>query len=227
MILITGAAQGLGKSCALELSKRGHPVVIHYRSSKKKAEEVAAQCNAPIIQGDFSTPASTQLFCEKYLEQFPNTSGLVNNVGNYFEGNISQTTENQWFDLFQTNLHAPFQLMKALLPALKKSQGCIVNIGTSGTRSLRANTYATAYTATKSTLAYLTASFAKELAPDHVRVNMVSPGFLEISQNMPESLPMGRPATFEEAAKLVAFFFEKEAEYITGQNIEIAGAVAL
>lgn len=228
MILITGAAQGLGRAIALELSARKKKVVIHYRQSKEKAEEVSRLCNnAPLIQGDFSTPESTKDFSQRYLEEFPETKGLVNNVGNYFEGNVSQTTEEQWLDIFQTNLHAPFILTKTLLPSLKKFQGKIVNIGIAGVKSLRANTYATAYTATKSALNFLTLSLAKELASELVTVNMVSPGYLEVSQDLPEQFPMKRPATLQEAAKLVAFFFEKEAEYITGQNVEIGGGVAL
>lgn len=232
MIVITGAAQGLGKACALTLAKQGHDLLLQYRKSQKKAEEVAAQCEqhgvkVQLAQGDFSDRKSLSEFC-KALQQV-DVKGLVNNVGAYFLGNASQTTEDQWFNIFQVNLHAPFCVIKAVLPALQKNRGRIVNIGTAGLRGNRANTHATAYTLTKGALEALSTSLAKGLAGEGVTVNMVSPGYLEISENLkdPSALPMKRAARFEEAAALVAFFFKEEAAYITGQNVEIAGAVAL
>ena len=95
---------------------------------------------------------------------------------------------------------------------------------------LRADVNATAYTITKLGLWMLTRSLAKELAPSQVRVNMVSPGYLDISVDLPEDvskLPMGRSGTTKEVANIIALLLDKQSSYITGQNIEVAGAVRL
>jgi NAD(P)-dependent dehydrogenase (short-subunit alcohol dehydrogenase family) len=225
MILVTGAARGLGAAIALALSKSGHQVVIHYRSNQLQAAKMAAQCNAPMIQGDFSSPELTRDFIRRYKEQFPETEGIVNNVSQYLLSSLVNTSEEKWQELFQINLHAPFTLIQALLPTLKT----VVNIGQSGLLAHRAAPYAAAYRSTKQALYYMTLSFAKELASQNITVNMVSPGFLENAVDLLplDSLPMKRAGKLDEVAEIVVTLFSDKARYITGQNIEIAGGVGL
>jgi len=230
-ILVTGGAKGLGRAICLELAGRGHSIVIHYRTSQKEAASTAQLCadysvKVEVLQGDLETPASTRVFLEEYLARFPSTKGLVNNVGNYLIAPLTETSESDWLSLFQTNVHAPFSLIKALLPSLKKERGQIVNIGTSGLLTTLTHREAGAYALTKMTLWHLTRHLARELAAEHVRVNMISPGVLETSVDFPE-IPMGRVATLEETAKWVGLLFEEENNYVTGQNIEIAGGLGL
>ncbi len=232
MILITGAAKGLGRAIALTLARQGHSVIIHYRKSLREAESVAEECRqlgveAVIFQGDFSSESTTRDFIERYVTAGFSTKGLVNNVGEYFTRNLEETPQSKWRELFESNLHTPYALISALLPSLKKEKGRIVNIGTSGLHGMRVNAFAPAYQMTKMALYHLTTAFAKELAPDGITVNMVSPGYLENSVDKPPKFPMGRPATLSETAHIVASFFEKESAYITGQNIEVAGGIAL
>jgi NAD(P)-dependent dehydrogenase (short-subunit alcohol dehydrogenase family) len=179
------------------------------------------------MQGDFSTPEGTSDFIERYLKKGLPTKGLINNVGEYFVGPLQKTPLETWRGLFESNLHAPFALSMALLPLLVKERGRIVNIGIPNVKTLQANLYFPAYKATKLSLAYLTTCLAKEVASSGVNVNMVSPGYLENSVDFPEKFPMGRPAQLNEVAEMVSFFFEKRSEYITGQNIEVAGGVGL
>ena len=127
---------------------------------------------------------------------------------------------------FQTNLNAPYQLMKQLIPSIKQQKGSIINIGVSGLNFVHADVYSTAYTITKSALLMLTKSLAIELAPDQVRVNMISPGYLETSVDLPSDLshiPLNRLGTLQEVADMVVYLLSEKASYITGQNIEIAG----
>ncbi len=233
--LVTGGGKRLGAEICRTLAARGHDIVVHYNNSHVEAEAIAEICKksgvkTATIQGNFSTRESTIQFIESYQMKFPETQNLVNNVGNFVIKPGLQTTPAQWYDLFQTNLNAPFIFSQALASSIKRFKGCIVNIGVTGLDSGRGETYSTAYSCAKTALLMLTKSLAKELAPSQARVNMVSPGYLENAVDLPldlRILPMGRPATMQEVAKVVAFFLSEDSKYITGQNIEIAGGVRL
>ena len=233
-ILVTGAGKGLGAEICRHLATNGHDVAIHYRFSKEEAILVAEECrqqdvSVDTIQGDFDTPASLDSFIAHYLDRFPDTKGLVNNVGNYLLASSTAATTDQWFALFQTNFFASVFLTNALLPSLKAHRGSVVNLGVTGLQMSRAFTKATVYAATKSALLFYTVSLAKELAKDFVRVNMVSPGYLENGTDLknPSELPFNRPAYLHEVAHVVASFFDPQNVYITGQNIEVAGGIGL
>jgi NAD(P)-dependent dehydrogenase (short-subunit alcohol dehydrogenase family) len=238
-ILVTGGGKGLGAEICSHLARAGHNVVIHYRTSEQEAKRVAEQCHsygvfAETIQGDFATQDSLESFIDRYLTLFPKTKGIINNVGDYLIAPSVGTTSLQWLSLFQTNFFSPVFLTQALLPSLKALKGSVVNLGVSGLRASRAFTKTTAYATTKAALLFYTISLAKELAEEGVKVNMVSPGFLDHSiedKNAlfkdPSELPFKRPATLFEVAYLVASFFDPHNSYITGQNIEVAGGIGL
>ncbi len=232
-ILVTGACQKLGKAIAATLSELGYPVVIHYNINKEKAEHLHSELTekggkVEIIQGDFSSYESTSSFIDEYLNRFKKTLCVINNVGNYEMNGVLTTLQATEYMLFQVNFHAPMQLTRAVLPQLKRSKGSIINIGTAGLYTYRADSQAPLYYATKVALFSATKSLAKELAPSFVRVNMISPGHLEHSLSRPESwdtLPMKRPASHEDVCNSIVFLIENT--YVTGQNIEIAGGYAL
>lgn len=233
--LVTGGAKRLGAEISLSLAKAGYDVVIHYHRSQAEAQALRLECQqlgvkCEIIQGDFSSVESTLDFTRRYIKQFPDTQHLINNVGNYLIKSALNTTVDEWTALFQTNLTTPFILIRQFVPSLIRLQGAIINIGTSGIIFPRANTDSTAYSLTKGALWTLTRSLAKELALHQVRVNMVSPGYLDIAVDLPEnpeSLPMKRPATCAEVGRVITFLLDRDSSYITGQNIEVAGGVGL
>lgn len=234
-VLVTGGAKRLGAEICRALAQQGHDIVVHYRASQQEALSVAQTCRsfgvaAEIVQGDLSSQAGVSDFLQRYLNDFSDTSHLVNNVGNYFTDSLQKTGVAQWHELFQVNVHAPFHLIHALLPGIKSVRGRIINIGTLGIHA-RGYRRSSAYMITKESLLALTRSLAVELASDGVAVNMVSPGQLDISVDYtPEAaaaLPMGRAGRVEEVARVVAFLLQPESGYITGQNIEVAGAYGL
>jgi NAD(P)-dependent dehydrogenase (short-subunit alcohol dehydrogenase family) len=231
--LVTGGAQGLGAVLCESLAAEGYSILVHYRHSQQEAENVADRCRqygveSQTIEGDFSSLGSTIHFTEQCLKRFPGMKNLINNVGNDFIGSVEATTPEEWQKLFQVNVHAPFILSQAFLPMLKTSKGNIINIGVAGINQIRASVERPAYMAAKSSLLLLTKSLAKELASSQVRVNMVSPGYLENSVAKPKGvLPMDRLGTLEECARVVSFLLKEENGYITGQNIEVSGAVGL
>jgi NAD(P)-dependent dehydrogenase (short-subunit alcohol dehydrogenase family) len=233
--LVTGGAKNLGAVLSKELASHGYPVVIHYKDSAQEAKNLVKEClkfgvEAECIQGDFSTLESTKKFINEYQRNFPDTQNLINNVGNFFLGSSLKASAEQWIDLFQTNLHAPYMLIQNLVPSIKKQKGSIINLGVAGLNSSRADIFSTAYTITKSALFTLTKSLALELAHDGVRVNMISPGYLTGSIDLPKDLskiPMHRLGEKMEIAETALFLLSEKALYITGQNIEIAGGVRL
>lgn len=233
--LVTGGAKRLGAEICRKLASRGYDIVVHYNAGSMAAQEVADFClkqgvKAETIRGNFSTQESTLQFAGEYLAKFPDTKNLINNVGNYLIGSPLQTPLAQWYDLFQTNLHTPIILIRDLIPSIMQNKGAIINIGTVGVNGVAADTYSTAYRCTKLSLWMLTKSLAKELASSSVKVNMISPGYLENAVDLPKDpadLPMGRPARLSEVADIVEFLLSPHGEYITGQNIEVAGGVKL
>jgi NAD(P)-dependent dehydrogenase (short-subunit alcohol dehydrogenase family) len=231
-ILVTGGAGGLGAAVCLELAAQGFDIVVHYRTSQPQAEQIVRQCRslhveAEAIQGDFSTQESLNHFISSYISHFPLTCGLVNNVGYYLVAPLEETSQDKWLALFQTNFFASIFLTQALLPALKIHRGNIVNVGVSGLEGRRGVTQTTAFATSKAALHFYTISLAKEVAAAGVRVNMVSPGFMENTVDKVTQLPMHRLATLKEVAQAISTFFLPQSNYITGQNLEIAGAFGL
>jgi NAD(P)-dependent dehydrogenase (short-subunit alcohol dehydrogenase family) len=230
--LVTGGAKGLGAEICRTLAKEGHSLLVHYKTSREAAEEVVRQCRsfgvqAEMLQGDFSTKAATETFLKHYLDQFPETEFLVNNVGPFLEKSVLKTKPEELISLFQTNACAPLMLSQGVIQSLKKHRGAIVNIGIAGLQALYPDNVSSGYSAAKLSLFLMTKALARELAPFEVRVNMVSPGYLENSIHLPADFPMKRPGTLLETAQLVAYLLRSESRYITGQNIEIAGGVRL
>jgi NAD(P)-dependent dehydrogenase (short-subunit alcohol dehydrogenase family) len=234
-VLVTGGARRLGAEICRTLASEGYEVVVHYRTSEDEAKAVAKECaklagKADLIQGNFSTKASTLRFLQDYRKRFDETTALVNNVGNYAVEGILETASAVWYDLFQTNLHVPYALTRGLLDQLTASRGSVVNIGISGLGP-RAYRYSGGYMIAKESLLALTRALAVELAGDGINVNMVSPGVLDNAVDHSEQLirriPMQRAGSCQEVAQTVAFFIKPENRYITGQNLEVAGGCRL
>ncbi len=233
--LITGGAHKLGAKIALKLAEQKRDLVIHFRTSEKEALSLVKKLQkfgvkAEAIQGDFTTPKTTEDFTKRYLKQFGKTEALVYNVGNSLRGSASEIASEDLNELFQTNVTSAMALIQALLPSLKREKGEILTIGMVGSATITSNSYAFGYNLSKQALWMLTKSLAKELAPHQVRVNMVSPGYMEESVELPEKMshiPAGRLATFDEVARAVAFLMDPASSYITGQNLEVAGGVRL
>ncbi len=209
--LVTGASKGLGAAICTTLATRGTPVIVHYHRNSEAAKEVVEKCRklgvqSDCIQGDFSSSASVHDFVNRYQTLFGEATALVNNVGEFAKGSATTTPVEGWKELFQLNVFAPVAIIQGLLPGLKRAKGCVVNMGMVGIQHSYADTYCSAYSAAKAALWQLTRSLARELLPSQVKVNMVSPGYLETSVVKPESLPLGREASIQEVADLVAFF---------------------
>ncbi len=214
-VLVTGASKRLGALICYELASNGYDLYIHYRTSKKEAEQVREACqkmgvNAEIIGGDLMS-----------IEP-PAVDHLINNVGVYTKESLLNYSIEEWKECFEVNCFAPFALTRRFLPTLKS----VLNIGVSGLEN--SDRQCSLYRLTKKTLLHVTKMLAAELAPQGIRVNMVSPGQLSISEDLPEdlkSLPMGRATMPSEITEMIVHLLKSPS--ITGQNIDISGGLGL
>ncbi len=235
--LITGAARRTGACIAIELAGAGADVVIHYQHSQQQAEQTAVSCrelgvDAVTVSADLSQP---QAAAEQIDEQIGRTglpvNILVNNVGNYPVGGPLQLPTAEFADLLGTNLLAPYALIRQLAPMLGGgAEADIINIGYSGVEHTVANRHAMAYQISKAGLLIMTRTLAQELGPQGVRVNMVSPGQLENSVDLPtdinQQIPLGYAGAEEEIASAIIYLLG-EGRYISGANIDVGGGYRL
>ncbi|MDF0749680.1 pteridine reductase [Marinobacter sp. 71-i] len=240
VVLITGAAHRLGAHIARHLHQRGWNLVIHYRSREIEASALRNELNnirpdsAVIIQADLSSPGQTKILANQAVSAWGRLDGLVNNASVFYPTPTPEASADDWNTIMNTNLRAPFFLGQACLPALKKSRGTIVNMIDIYSQRPLANH--PLYCASKSGLASLTRSWAKDLAPE-VRVNGVSPGAIlwpegeaTIDENYQLSIlaktPLARTGSPDDIAGAIAFFL-CDAPFVTGQILSVDGGRSL
>lgn len=235
--LVTGAARRTGRGLALALARAGADVVVHYGRSRQDAESAVAEIAALgrrgfAISADLAVPGQAEALIEAALTQAGRLDVLVNNIGNYPLGEPLGLPPDQFRATLETNLTAPYALIRAALPALLASgAGQVINLGYAGVEHMIANTRAMAYQISKAGLLVLTRSLAQALGPQGVRVNMVSPGHIDNSVDLPADIashvPLGRPAQVDDIAGALLFLLSPAGAYITGANIEVAGGYRL
>ncbi len=230
-ILITGAAKNLGAFLAKKLAKNNYSVIVHYNKSKSEAKKIIKDCElegveAEMLQGDFSNYESLNAFVSNLKSLTNELYGFIHNVGNFEVGSFLKTSYVKWEELIQVNVNASFFLLKEIMPLLRAQMGHIICMGFAGINANRADTYCSTYSLTKQALLFMVKSIAKEVAVSNIKINMISPGYLEKSVVFPKDpFPMQRPASFEDIFKTVQFLLDQT--YITGQNIEVAGGIRL
>ena len=229
--LVTGSAKRLGRQLAMTLARLGADVAVHYRTSEGEAQEVveairASGREAHAFRADLTDATQCQKLVQQVADHFGELNILVNNVGDYMEGNILDVSIADWHYMLNGNLNATFYMCHHALPALKRQDyGRIINLGFAGVGQVTANVDATAYQIAKQGILTLTKSLGAALVESPITVNMVSPGVLEESITHPplKDVPMRRWAKPEELAGAIAYFLAPQASYVTGQHIEVSG----
>lgn len=235
-VLITGAAKRIGAAIAEHLHSAGMNVVIHYNTSAREARELVKKLNK--ARRDSAIPVQADL---RYKQYYPaliaaatafkgNIEVLVNNASAFFPTPLNELSDDQWDTLIKTNLKAPLFLSQSAAPSLRKTKGCIVNI--TDIHAYRPLKDYPVYSIAKAGLVMLTRALAKELAP--VRVNAVSPGAIIWPDALDEATKhtildqtaLKKAGDTEAIAKAVMFLI-KDADYITGQIINVDGGRTL
>ncbi len=235
VVLITGGAKRVGAAICRQLHAAGATLMLHYRNSAGEARLLQAELNhvredsVALIQADLLDLTKLSSLVDQTVNRFGRLDGLVNNASSFFETNVGDITLADWDDLIGTNVRAPLFLSQAAAPALRKTQGAIVNI--TDIHAERPLKNYVVYSIAKAALVGLTRSLARELAPE-IRVNAVAPGpviwpeedsFDELArQRIISHTPLRREGLPEDVAGAVRFLMA-DAPYITGETINVDG----
>ncbi len=183
--IVTGSSRGVGRATALALAKENYAVTVNYSSSQEEAEGVveaieALGGRAIAVQADIGKDASCRMLVERTVEAFGAVDVLINNAGttSFIPHNaLEQVGDDDWDRIMSVNLKGPFQMVRAALPYLKKSDnGCVVNVASIA--GISATGSSIPYCASKAALLNMTVALARVCAPK-VRVNAVAPGFIQ------------------------------------------------
>ena len=237
-VLVTGGAKRLGAAMARRFHAVGANLVVHYHRSRPAADALVAELNAAragsavTACADLNDVDSLPGLVVAALDAHGRLDVLLNNASTFYPTPVGTITAAQFDDLVGTNLRAPLFLSQAAAPALRASQGLILNmVDIHGRRPLRAHPV---YSAAKAGLVMLTKSLARELGPE-VRVNGIAPGPVlwperdlepTLKDEIISKTALKRSGSPDDIAR-TALYLATEAPYVTGQVITVDGGRSL
>jgi 3-oxoacyl-[acyl-carrier protein] reductase len=239
--VITGGGTGIGAATARRLARQGWAVAINYRVSRTEAEETAAACcadggDAVTVQADVVRDADCRRLVGAALERWGRIDALVNSAGltrAVDAADLEAVTAEDFHGMCAVNVVGPFQMTRAVAPAMKHAgRGVVVNVSSMGAVTGQASS--PAYSATKGALNTLTLTLARTLAPE-IRVNCVCPGLVDTRWNRAqlgdaryepvlarykETTPLRHALTAEDIADAIVWLIEG-AEWVTGEILMV------
>jgi 3-oxoacyl-[acyl-carrier protein] reductase len=237
---VTGASQGIGRTCALRLAKDGAAVALAARNEEKLKELLneitAAGGKASAFALDVAEEEQVKSAIKAAITQFGKIDILVNNAGITRDQLVMRMKRADWDAVLQTNLTSAYLCIQNVIPSmLKQRWGRIINIssvfGQMG-QAGQAN-----YAASKAGLIGLTMAIAREVGSRNITCNAIAPGFIETAmtavlseefkQSAVKQIPLGRVGTPEDVASAVAFLASDEASYITGHVLNVNGGMLM
>lgn len=236
--LVTGASRGIGAAIAKQLGEAG-AVVIGTATSESGAEKISATFAVLGIRGagkvlNVTEADSVAALLKAVGDEFGAPSILVNNAGITKDNLLMRMSDEEWFDVVNTNLSAVFRLSKGVLRGMMKARwGRIINI--SSVVGAMGNPGQSNYAATKAGVAGFARSLAAEVGSRNITVNTVAPGFIdtdmtkvlpdEQKQQLLSRIPLGRLGAPEEIASVVVFLASDAGAYVSGETIHVNGGM--
>lgn len=237
-VLITGAAQGIGKAIALMMAKEGADIAIsdiNLELATQTADELKSTGVEVIaIEGNVADMESAEAMVSKTVEGLGGIDILVNNAGITRDTLILRMKEDDWDAVINVNLKGTFNCTKAAVKKMSKQRsGKIINIAS--IVGLMGNAGQANYSASKAGVIGLTKTAAREFASRGININAVAPGFIATAMTdaIPEKakneltaqIPMGKLGSSEDVAEAVLFLSSPSSDYITGQVISVNGGM--
>jgi len=236
-VLVTGASAGIGRAAALGLAAAGARVLLACRNPERgeavlRAVEATGSAGAELHLFDLSRPAAVRELA-RAVGQGP-LHVLVNNAGISIDGLIMRYKADDLRRMLDVDLASVFHLCKAAVrPMMKQRWGSIVNL--TSVVGEQGNAGQTVYSMAKAGLIGFTKSLARELGSRNIRVNAVSPGWIETDMTkdlpdaakkaMAEGASLGRAGTAREVAEAIAFLASERAAFITGEVLRVNGGL--
>lgn len=226
-VLVTGATGSIGTAIVEEYARHGYYVYIHYNKNKTKAEELLNRIEAGEIIGFNMTNKEEIASALDSLE----VDVLINNAGIIRDSLFFFMEDEAWEDVINTNLNAPFYITKFIAKnMIRNKKGSIVNVASIS--GICGNTGQANYAASKGGIIALTKTLAIELGRYNIRVNALAPGIIEseMTKDIPnvnelkKTIPLKRFGRVDEVAKC-AYFMGHEATYVSGEVLNISGAM--
>jgi 3-oxoacyl-[acyl-carrier protein] reductase len=237
--IVTGASRGIGKAIAMKFAEEGCNIAftdLNYDDAAKQTEKDIAAFGVKVkaYASNAADFEDTQKVVDEVMKEFGSIDALVNNAGITMDTLLMRMTEQQWDAVINVNLKSVFNYTKAVLrPMMKQRSGSIVNL--SSVVGVSGNAGQANYSASKAGILGFTKSTAKELGSRGIRSNAIAPGFIvtEMTSKIPEearkqweaSIPLRRGGTPEEVAKTALFLASDLSSYVSGQVINVCGAM--
>lgn len=235
-VLITGGSRGIGRAMVRLFAKEGFSVAFTFKSSFMAVEELVEETGAVAIRADSADEAQIIEAVRLAAESLGGIDILINNAGISSSSLLQDLSLSQWNECMSVNLTSVFLYSREVIPhMLKNHRGRIINI--SSIWGLVGASCEAHYSAAKAGVIGLTKALAKELGPSGITVNAIAPGVIDTAMNAhlaPEEMselidetPIGRIGKGADVAKTALFLASDEAEFITGDVLNVSGGFTI
>jgi meso-butanediol dehydrogenase / (S,S)-butanediol dehydrogenase / diacetyl reductase len=238
VVIVTGAASGIGEATARHFAADGATVVLVDRN-QAKLDKVAGDLSSDRTLAhvaDVSDSSAVDDMISTTVKRFGRLDVLVNNAGVHAGGEPKEITNDQWREVMATDVDGVFYGCRAALPHLEKTKGCIVN--TASVSGLGGDWSMSPYNAAKGAVVNLTRALAMDMGKKGVRINAVCPSLTRTGMTadmmddknllakFAERIPLGRVCEAKEIASVIAFLASDDASFMTGANVAVDGGVS-
>lgn len=240
--LVTGGTRGIGAATAIAFAREGMDVAIVGRRNDEQAQKTKAEVErlgrrCEMTVADCATPADNTRAVEQAVERLGSVDVLVHSAGGPVMGDVLRVSPDDWYRGFDVHVHAVYHLCRAAVPRMqKKKEGAIVLI--SSVAGIRGCPGILCYQAVKGAILQLTRGLARDLAPDNIRVNCISPGVIETDfhvlagiteqqrqLNVEKRIPLGRHGRPDQIAEMIVELARND--YMTGENVTVDGGLTM
>ncbi|MFS2113509.1 SDR family NAD(P)-dependent oxidoreductase [Herbaspirillum frisingense] len=237
VVIVTGAASGIGEATARRFSDEGAQVLLADRNAAaltKVFDSLPSERTAA-RETDVSRHEDVREMVAFAIERFGRLDVLVSDAGIFAEGNVTEVSPEDWHRVQATNVNGVFYGAREAMPHLQKTRGCIVNVAS--VSGLGADWNLSAYNTSKGAVVNLTRAMAMDFGRKGVRVNSVCPSFTHtgmtadmeddpvLQDKFAERIPLGRGAEAQEIAAVITFLASPDAAFVTGVNMPVDGGL--